>query len=643
MSVIKLKCIEQTLTIVNSPTISSGNVNYDQVNFTFCDTWSGFTKTAIFYRNENEVYEKILNSAGTCTIPKEVLKTKGIFFIGVFGVKDNVVITSQVISYRINQGAITENLMPPDPTPDIYAQILAEFGDVRDVYEDFKKTLVEMDNTIVISHDYEYPNSKPGGLKVNYIEGASVQNGEPSPSNPIAIENVGDYVEIENGDISSTTGAYLTDNSYVRTKRFIPCSPNDVINVKTNIIKSIFINYFNESGFVVTQRAINTNEATFEVPSGATKFIVSVGRSGDTVISPEEIAIKLTVNGKHVVQIVEHWKNILGSLKFANSLPSPTIDSVAKTVTVKSASIGSFSYENFKENTQYTFILKGYNSAYETNGAVHTNMAITYTDGTKEEFRFDSNKMMYFVSDESKTIAKLHGVNYGYNSIFYYEECGIFEGVLSLEDFEPYTEKVATIFLDEPLREGDRLVKVYGVINQNRKRGGVDLSTLTWTLVNDKFWQANAKSDMLARGNKNVSNVIAEKYMVIEANYISATSGTNKIALMNSTANEVKKATYIYCNNGSTTEKPSGLMEYELVEETFTPLDTQSQIALNGLETFKDMTYLEVDSKIKPSGIEVEYGVTRDAGYTLKSLLNSESNAIKIDHATKMLLAISQT
>lgn len=131
MSVIKLKCIGQTLTIVNSPDISSGNVNFDHVNFEFCDTWSGFGKTAIFYRTKDEVYYKVLDENNTCTIPKEVMTSKGIFYIGVFGSKDDITITSQVVSYRVNEGAITENLMPPDPTPDIYAQILADYGAIK--------------------------------------------------------------------------------------------------------------------------------------------------------------------------------------------------------------------------------------------------------------------------------------------------------------------------------------------------------------------------------------------------------------------------------------------------------------------------------------------------------------------------------
>lgn len=136
MSQLKARCIEQILMFENTPEISSGNVNYDSIKFEFCSSWDGFTKTAIFYRSEDEVFYQLLDEADTCIIPKEVLTERGVIHIGVFGVYDDKVITSQVLSYRISQGAITENLKPSDPTPDIYAQIISRYDAIIDELEE---------------------------------------------------------------------------------------------------------------------------------------------------------------------------------------------------------------------------------------------------------------------------------------------------------------------------------------------------------------------------------------------------------------------------------------------------------------------------------------------------------------------------
>lgn len=130
MSEIILKCINHVISVVNTPDISSGNVNYDTVLFELCPNWTGFTKTAVFYRSEDEVYYQMLDSNNRCTIPKEVLREKGKIRIGLFGVKDNTTITSDVVTYNVSQGAITTGLKPSDPTPDIYAQLIGQYSNL---------------------------------------------------------------------------------------------------------------------------------------------------------------------------------------------------------------------------------------------------------------------------------------------------------------------------------------------------------------------------------------------------------------------------------------------------------------------------------------------------------------------------------
>lgn len=129
MSVINVRCVDQTLTITNAPLIASGDVQTDTVKFDFCPLWSGLVKTAVFYRDEKNAYSVVVDrNTDECIIPKEVLVDEGRFFFGVFGVKDDTVKTSETVRYRVKKGTLTEDTKVPDPTPDIYAQLLSEMN-----------------------------------------------------------------------------------------------------------------------------------------------------------------------------------------------------------------------------------------------------------------------------------------------------------------------------------------------------------------------------------------------------------------------------------------------------------------------------------------------------------------------------------
>lgn len=137
MSMIEVKCIDQTLTITNAPLIASGDIQVDEVQFDFCSTWNNFGKVAVFYRNDKEVYNVPIDEATSiCIIPKEVLEKEGYFWFGVFGViyDENSNIfkkkTSEILRYKVTKGVITTGTAPPTPTPDIYSQILAKYSEI---------------------------------------------------------------------------------------------------------------------------------------------------------------------------------------------------------------------------------------------------------------------------------------------------------------------------------------------------------------------------------------------------------------------------------------------------------------------------------------------------------------------------------
>lgn len=94
-------------------------------------------------------------------------------------------------------------------------------------------------------------------------------------------------------------------------------------------------------------------------------------------------------------------------------------------------------FTDFKPNTQYTFFLYGKNSTI-----ARSNIIILYTDGTLDNTNFsavDTNEFVIVHSNAGKTIEKFLGYNSGGTTILEYDKCGIFEGVLTEADFEPYT------------------------------------------------------------------------------------------------------------------------------------------------------------------------------------------------------------
>lgn len=123
-TLIKAECTDQILQITKNPPIASGGVEEDVIEFSFCPLWDGFEKVAVFYRSERKVYH-VQIADNRCTVPKEVLQSPGYFYVGVFGTKDGVTRTTNVLSYRVEAGAITEGVQPPEPTPSIYESILA--------------------------------------------------------------------------------------------------------------------------------------------------------------------------------------------------------------------------------------------------------------------------------------------------------------------------------------------------------------------------------------------------------------------------------------------------------------------------------------------------------------------------------------
>lgn len=169
----------------------------------------------------------------------------------------------------------------------------------------------------------------------------------------------------------------------------------------------------------------------------------------------------LPISGRTQIVATHTGKNLLGGSKLlANAqayLTSGTTDTTNKTFAFVSTAnttdgLSFTSGITFKARTRYTFIITASKSS--GNGF---NMRIYYTDGTYAAITGTGTAKNTVVvsTSASKTVAALRKYNSSGTTTLYYEECGVFEGVVSLADFEAYTGESKTISLGASVYGGE--------------------------------------------------------------------------------------------------------------------------------------------------------------------------------------------
>lgn len=123
----------------------------------------------------------------------------------------------------------------------------------------------------------------------------------------------------------------------------------------------------------------------------------------------------------------------------------------------------------FKDNTAYTFVITGYNQARS-----YLNMLIYYTDGTflRPEGFSTSKQTLAFVTNPNKTVAGIKKYGFDGTAFVFYDECGIFEGVLTADDFTPYEGTTIPITFTDPAT-GDPMTVYGGDLTINSDGSGV--------------------------------------------------------------------------------------------------------------------------------------------------------------------------
>ena len=159
--------------------------------------------------------------------------------------------------------------------------------------------------------------------------------------------------------------------------------------------------------------------------------------------TPEAPVNLVSAGASGTINVSVTGKNMFGGDALADKfveVAKATKDTEAGTVRATSSNMGGKTFLRgcFKPNTRYTFILYGKCS---DNSRDVTNLIVVYTDGNYDQLAFNTKgEMSYcvYTSKSGKSVYRLGGSTRTGSTILHYNECGVFEGVLTEADLVPY-------------------------------------------------------------------------------------------------------------------------------------------------------------------------------------------------------------
>lgn len=164
------------------------------------------------------------------------------------------------------------------------------------------------------------------------------------------------------------------------------------------------------------------------------KIHFSPKQEGSGTPSPDNVR---NISGRSSVKLWQSGKNIYSGEQLLNLIhPNFTrySDENGEYGNVGTGTSVDFPDGLFKENTQYTFILKTYSNASNVWG-----YSIIYADGTEKTITFPSGvAVQASVTKSGKTVKGIRSILRNPTRNVYYNESGVFEGACTVDDFEPY-------------------------------------------------------------------------------------------------------------------------------------------------------------------------------------------------------------
>lgn len=254
----------------------------------------------------------------------------------------------------------------------------------------------------------------------------------------------------------------------------------------------------------------------------------------------------------------------------------------------------------FKENTQYTFIGK----IRREGAGIITGLKIQYTDGSNTHLfastSSEANEIITVrtVSTKNKTIKGLYYLQRTVGCHIFFNDFGIFEGDVPIDDFEPYqgtttsidwTEDVGTVY-------GGYVDLISGELVQNFTKSTInDSTTITYRGISNGCAYFNIKKGdygMLNQGNVYLFSNYCVKAVESEWNvWIDAIAGNLRIYVPSTYDSLAKFKAYL-------AEHPLDI-SYKILEPITHQLTPQQLSTLKGQNNFwSNADYIEIEYEL---------------------------------------------
>lgn len=374
------------------------------------------------------------------------------------------------------------------------------------------------------------------------------------------------------------------------------------------------------------------------VPTTKSGSIVTFDADEDTVISSLKVSITPKQAGSgdpspSNVRPISGWtdadvtvtgENVWGGQPFADAFLNTysnrtyvyqSSDADGEFINYTPYQAGGFVlFDKFKPNTRYTFIARAKGTNLTAAGTV--NLLVKYTDGAVDyisspSMTGSSYATFAWTSAVNKSIQYIRGVWANGGAKFYLDGTGLFEGVLTTADFEPYTGHTTPVPLGQTVY-GGMVDPISGELKITQV--GVDLSSLSWSGSSVKVSSSILSVVKKPSGNNIPANVIAEKYKTSAVAPIAGNDG--KIG--------VGADGRVQCGSNET---PSGLLVYELATPTTTQL-TPAQVA----------TLLGTNNVWSVGDVTLKYGHKSTGSVTFNVRVSSGSGFVASEDHTVTII-----
>lgn len=365
------------------------------------------------------------------------------------------------------------------------------YTDVETITQD---NVVKVVGNCIGTFNWKQLNEQIRGKAPVITESTTIQSGSPTTVTDSAEMPLQDMVIYGKSLQKTTTGKNLinADEYYSQFKqsdgtyKAKTVTLNDIrislsefvgkeitISVKLTVganVSSVFLIYISSeqkkiNGSVISSGLTGKSILTITPVSNTDYFVISFGSGNDDVIfselqlelgsvatsyepytggkpspSPEYPQEIVSVGGNGSIGVEITGKNLFGGKAFADKIVElgGSLNETNKTVAVSAKLMSDKVIYNFPDSSkQYTVILHGSNSSVGVS-TKHVNARIEYKNGSKYILEFENNEKV-IVTTQKNAVGLISNYNNG-TTIFDYERCGIFEGVLKETDFEPYKQ-----------------------------------------------------------------------------------------------------------------------------------------------------------------------------------------------------------